>query len=123
MKFFRKNGRIIPVKEKKDGNVDKRHVSDKMLADAAANKKPSKKSMAIGAGLGAAAGLYASKKSSLALKFSSAGKYVMKPKTKVSAAGALLGALAGLAIGSTTITTKQEVANSLKKKATKKKKY
>ncbi len=32
MKFIRKGGRVIPVSDKKDGNTDKRHVSQKALA-------------------------------------------------------------------------------------------
>jgi cobyric acid synthase len=100
MRFIRVNGRVVPIREKQDGNVDKRHVSNKKLAEAAATKKVSKKRIAKGAAFGAAAG---------ALGIAAISK-------KAAWKGAILGSLIGAAAASTTFTTKQEVANRLKRR-------
>jgi hypothetical protein len=100
VRFIRVKGKIVPIRQKSDGNVDKRHVSDKGLAKAAAMKKAPKKRIAKGAGIGAAVG---------AAAISAISKKTM---FKGAAVGALIGAMAG----SVTFTTKQEVANRLKKR-------
>jgi hypothetical protein len=93
MKFIRKGGRIIPLREKSNGDVDKRHVSDQDMAKSASKQKISGKRVAAGVSTGLVAGK---------LAFGNKGAAVM----------GLIGGLAGL----TKITNKQDVANKLKRK-------
>ncbi len=93
VKFIRVRGRIVPVRQKADGNVDKRHVSKLELARQASKKKVSVKKVArfalAGAGVGGLfGGIHA----------------------------AQVGALIGAAMGATTVVTKQDVANRLKRR-------
>lgn len=121
MKFIRKGGKIIPLREKKDGNVDKRHVSNKMVAEAAVNKKTDVKKTLVGAAAGGATfGLATmTEKASYAVKKGVVAPTKKKVVSKMAVAlGALLGGTIGNAMG--TFTTKKEVANKLKKKAIKK---
>lgn len=102
-RFIRRNGKIIPIREKKDGNVDKRHVSNKKLASEAGKLKPKKKNQAIGASAGAGVGAFA------AYRSGKAKKAIM--------ISSLVGAGLGLAAGSIRIVSKQEVANKMRKKS------
>jgi uncharacterized membrane protein YebE (DUF533 family) len=97
MKFIRKGGKVIPIREKKDGNADKRHVSDKKLAQKASNMKPKTKNQVTGVLAGAATGAIVGSK---------------KLGSKFSASGAVIGGLLGLGLGSMRVKTKQEVANA-----------
>jgi uncharacterized protein YcfJ len=100
VKFIRKNGKLIPIKEKKDGNVDKRHVSNKELLKSAERMKPKAKNQKIGALAGGVAGTLIGLKKGTLIE---------------GAIGGLLGGLAGRGLGSIRYQTKQEVANKLKK--------
>jgi hypothetical protein len=109
MKFIRKGGRIIPIKEKKDGQADKRHVSDKKLANYARENPASNKEFATKTALGALFGQ------------GIAGSLNRLTGSKLSRlGGAALGALAGLA-SATKIHKKQDVANKMLLKQKKKK--
>jgi outer membrane lipoprotein SlyB len=105
-KFIRVRGKIVPLRQKKSGDVDKRHVSNKGLAKAASNLKATKKSKkrsVIGAFAGGAAGGYAGLK---------------KGSLVTGLVGMTVGSFLGRAIGSTRVITKQEAANKLKKRNT-----
>lgn len=127
MRFIRKGGKIIPIRERKDGGTDKRHVSQKALAEAASRKKVSGKKVAAGAAAGAALGAAAvgtsvvkkttHQMTAMGLEQVGKVKRSLAFGKKFGAKGALLGAAIGAigaAIGST-YTTKQKVADKLGK--------
>ena len=102
-RFIRVRGKVVPLRQKKGGDVDKRHVSNKMLAKKASKMKPNKKGQAIGGVAGGLAGGY------FGLK---------KGNLVTGLAGLALGSIAGQLVGGTRIITKQEAANKLKKRNT-----
>lgn len=92
MKFIRKNGRIIPIKEKgekKDNNA--KHMS---------RLKPKTKNQVTGSVAGAATGAIVGAK---------------KLGQKFSYKGAVFGGLAGLALGSMRLKTDEEIEKSQNK--------
>ena len=102
-KFIRVKGRIVPIRQKASGDIDKRHVSNKMLAKKASKLKPNKKREAIGGFLGAGAGMYLARKSSW-------------PASLLAGA---VGASIGKGLLGIRLISKQEAANSLKRKKVK----
>lgn len=117
MKFIRKNGRIIPIKEKKNGQGDMRHVSNNRMANEMSKEKFSAKKSLIGAGagfaIGALSGLY--KRTSIE-GLNGVVKKTIGIDKKIALKVGAIGAIAGLAGSMIRVKSKQEVADKMLKK-------
>jgi len=96
VKFIRRKGKIVPIKIKASGDVDKRHVSNKKLATQVSKLKPKH---STGVKMGASFGILGA---------------LIAPRRKLGAA--VLGAGLGYLVGSTRTLSKQSAANKLKRK-------